>query len=53
MDTFALLFYGIVCGTLAYTSPAMKNKIARLAIGICIGLLAAAALPLIRTTLYN
>jgi len=53
MDTSALLFYGIVCGVLAYTSPAMKNKIARLAIGFCIGLLAAAILPLIRTVTYS
>jgi hypothetical protein len=49
MDTFTLLFYGIICGTLAYASPTMKNKIVRLAIGVCIGLLAAVTLPLIRT----
>ncbi|MFT5421674.1 MAG: hypothetical protein ACI9D5_002432 [Candidatus Endobugula sp.] len=48
MDIFALTFYGIVCGTLAYVSPTMKNKMLRLAMGVCIGLLAATALPLVR-----
>jgi uncharacterized membrane protein (DUF485 family) len=53
MDTFTFLFYAIVCGVLAYASPVMKNKIARLAIGFCMGLLAAAILPLIRTAIYS
>jgi hypothetical protein len=48
MDIFALTFYGIVCGLLAYTSPIMKNKLVRLGIGMGIGLLAATALPWIR-----
>ncbi len=49
MDIVALTFYSIVCGALAYASPAMKSKIARLIIGACVGVLAAALLPLIRT----
>jgi hypothetical protein len=52
MDIFTLTFYGTVCGLLAYASPTMKNKFIRLTVGIFIGLLAAALLPLIRTTAY-
>lgn len=49
MDIVALTFYSIVCGALAYTSPAIKSKLARLMIGACVGLIAAALLPLVRT----
>ena len=52
MDIFTFAFYGIVCGVLAYASPIMNNKMIRLAVGVCTGLLAAAVLPLIRATAY-
>lgn len=52
MDAFTLVFYGIICGGLAYMSPSLKNKILRLIAGVGIGLLAAAILPIIRSTLY-
>ena len=51
MDILTLSFYGIICGTLAYASPAMKNTIVRLAIGVGTGLLAAAMLPSIKAFL--
>lgn len=48
MDIFTLTFYGIICGTLAYTSPTINNKMLRLAVGVGVGLLAAGVLPLIK-----
>jgi len=52
MDIISLAFYGIICGVLSFLSPAMTNKILRLAIGVGVGLLAAAVLPIIRGSGY-
>lgn len=48
MDAVSVVFYGAVCGLLALIAPLFRSLVARLAAGIAIGVIAAAALPLVR-----
>lgn len=50
MDPVTLAYYAIVCGILGATAPRIPGLVARFAIGIMVGLIAAGALPWIKTT---
>lgn len=51
MDAFAIGYYGIICGLLAYAVPLLNSKFRRLLFGICTGLIAATLLPFVRASL--
>jgi hypothetical protein len=51
MDPVTLTFYAVVCGLLGLAGPTLGRPMIRLGIGAAIGLIAAAALPTIRTSL--
>ncbi|QXT40208.1 hypothetical protein [Gymnodinialimonas ceratoperidinii] len=51
MDILALTFYASVCGVLSLASPALGTALLRLAAGAVVGIAAASALPLIRSTI--
>ena len=48
MDPVTMVYYGAICGGLALWSAWVENQWARFGIGIAVGLLAAAILPLLR-----
>ncbi|CAG1003068.1 hypothetical protein RHIZO_02986 [Rhizobiaceae bacterium] len=50
MDPVTLTFYGIVCGLLAGFVP-QSSRAVRIAIGVGVGLVAAALLPPLRAAL--
>ena len=43
-DPTAMLFYAVVCGSLAAFAPSVGGRVARAGIGAVVGLVAAAAL---------
>jgi hypothetical protein len=49
MDLKSMVFYALVCGVLAAFSPSIGNRNKRLIFGSVIGLLAALAMPTIRS----
>jgi hypothetical protein len=49
MDTISLGFYALVCGALNVVGPFMGGFISRFSIGVVVGLVAAWALPLLKT----
>ncbi|MDF0601829.1 hypothetical protein P1J78_13870 [Psychromarinibacter sp. C21-152] len=51
MDPVTLTYYALVCGLLSAFAPTVRRRIARLAVGAVIGLVAAGALPFVRATL--
>jgi hypothetical protein len=51
VDTTNLVFYAAVCGTLAAFAPQGSGRPLRAAIGIVVGLLAASALPYLKSLL--
>ena len=51
MDPVTLSFYAVVCGLLAGFSPTAASRAFRIALGIGVGLVAAAMLPPIRASL--
>lgn len=51
MDILPLLFYGLICGLLAYFSPVFGGRITRFGVGVLVGLVAAGILPLVRSFL--
>lgn len=48
MDPVTMTFYAVVCGGLAVVSPSFNNRLARVAVGVSVGLAAAMLLPLLR-----
>jgi hypothetical protein len=48
MDTTALAFYAAICGILSMAAPALGSPYIRLGVGAAVGIVAAAALPLIQ-----
>lgn len=48
MDFFNIVYYGIICGILGVSAPALGNKAARLVVGIGIGVIGAALLPILK-----
>jgi hypothetical protein len=49
MDLIVLLFYAVVCGCLSLLAPSFGGAPVRLGIGALVGVIAALALPVIRT----
>ena len=52
MDPVSLAYYALICGALAVVAPALNTIFKRLALGIAIGLIAAASLPALRGLFY-
>jgi len=48
MDLFAILYYGFICGLLSWGSPLLETQFRRILFGLCVGLIAATALPFVR-----
>lgn len=48
-DATAIVWYAAVCGALSALAPGFGGRIARLAIGAIVGVIAASVLPLIRS----
>ncbi|WP_424972371.1 hypothetical protein [Dinoroseobacter sp. S76] len=53
MDPVALVFYAAICAILSLFAPQLGGRVTRLAVGAGVGVLAAAVLPLLRTTLLG
>lgn len=51
MDPVTLVYYAVICGLLSAFGPRLARRIVRLSIGAVIGLIAAAALPYLKTAL--
>ena len=51
MDPVTLTYYGAICGLLSLAAPRVGSGLLRFALGIAVGLLAAAALPVLRRAL--
>jgi hypothetical protein len=51
MDPVTLAYYGAICGCLSLASPRIRPALLRIAAGIAVGLIAAAALPALRQAL--
>jgi hypothetical protein len=50
MDPISLGFYALICGVLNVVGPFMGGIVSRFSIGVVVGLAAAWALPLLRST---
>ena len=48
MDPVNLAFYGLVCGTLAAFAPSLGSRVTRAVVGVVIGVIASALLPLLK-----
>ena len=48
MDPISLAFYAVVCGVLSLAAPTLGSALPRLAVGACVGIAAAAVLPVIK-----
>lgn len=53
MDPIALLYYGVVCASLALLGSNIRRPLARVATGFVVGLLAAALLPSLKELLLG
>ena len=51
MDPVALAFYALVCGLLGVIAPAFGGFGTRLGLGALVGIIAAVALPYVKTAL--
>ena len=51
MDIVTLTYYAAICGLLSFAAPYLGNRLVRLAIGVTVGVVAAALLPMARTAL--
>lgn len=51
MDPYTLGYYAIVCAALGAAAPRMGRLPVRIVIGTVVGLIAAAALPWLRSTI--
>ena len=51
MDPVTLTYYALVCGVLSLGAPQVRSALPRFAIGIAVGLGAAALLPQLRAML--
>ncbi|MEM1428159.1 MAG: hypothetical protein AAGG09_01740 [Pseudomonadota bacterium] len=48
MDPVSITYYALVCGVLAGFLPPRMGRLAKIAVGIAVGLIAAAILPALR-----
>ncbi|WP_424966381.1 hypothetical protein [Dinoroseobacter sp. S375] len=53
MDPVALAFYAAICALLSLFAPQLGGRMTRLAVGAGVGVVAAALLPILRTTLLG
>lgn len=51
MDVVTLAYYAAICGALSVAAPYMGNRLVRLALGVLVGLIAAAVLPMARAAM--
>jgi len=51
MDIVTLVYYAAICGLLSLAAPNLNNRMVRLSIGVVVGVIAAAGLPVIRAAL--
>jgi len=51
VDPITLIFYASVCGALGWASPKLGTPVTRLVIGAAVGIVAATALPYLRSLL--
>lgn len=49
MEPISLAFYAVVCGILSVAAPNLGGLVPRLLVGATVGVIAAVALPIIRT----
>ncbi len=49
MDSVNIVFYAIICGTLAAYAPTAGGRAARFVLGIVVGAIAASLLPLVKS----
>ena len=48
MDVTALSFYAVICGVLSIAAPSLGRPAIRFALGAVVGIIAAAALPVLK-----
>lgn len=48
MDAFNIVYYGVICGVLGLTSPWLGRRLLRFGIGIGVGVIGAALLPVLK-----
>lgn len=51
LDSVNIVFYAVVCGTLAAYAPTAGGRAARVVLGMVVGVLAASALPYLKSVL--
>lgn len=51
LDPTTLVYYALICGALSLAGPVFQRPAVRFAVGICVGLVAAAVLPQVQTLL--
>lgn len=51
MDPVTMTYYAVVCAALSYGAGSLRSKAMRVALGVAVGLVAAAALPSVRGAL--
>ena len=51
LDPTTLVYYALICGVLSLAGPVFQRPAVRFAVGICVGLGAAALLPQIQAVL--
>jgi len=52
MDPVSIIFYAVICGALGLAGPRLGSAPVRSGIGTAVGIIAAIALPVIRTSLF-
>jgi hypothetical protein len=48
MDPVTMVYYSVICGCLGYGSPRVSPGILRVVLGVAVGMVAAALLPMLR-----
>jgi hypothetical protein len=51
VDIVTLTYYAAICGVLSVAAPYLGNRLVRLAIGVSVGVIAAAILPMARAAM--
>lgn len=51
MDFVTLAYYAAICGLLSVAAPYLGNRLVRLTLGVLVGVIAAALLPLARAAM--
>jgi hypothetical protein len=48
VDVVTLIYYAAICGALGYAAPSVGAPLLRVALGVVVGIVAAALLPMLR-----